>query len=165
MSRNDLRPFRNARGGHFQAEGYSMEANATFLRGEPVVFNGSGFIAECANDPSGVAGVAQESSIDIEGRIRATGTIIPVIEPRESQLWVCDRFATDGAATPATPSQANAIGRVGGLTLNGANWTVDTGAGNTILKIEDVIDRNNISVGNPAFLRGVGVRVIFRFIL
>lgn len=164
MSRNDIRPFRNARGGTFQAEGYSMEANATFLRGEPVVFNGSGFIAECANDPAGLAGIAQESSIDIEGRIRATGTIIPVIEPRDSQLWVCNNFATDGAATPATPSQANAIGRTAGLTLNGANWTVDTGAGNAILQIDDVIDRNGISLGNPSFIRGAGFNVIFRFL-
>lgn len=164
MSRNDIRPFKEARGSHFQCAGFSMAANATFLRGEPVVFNGAGFIDEAGNDPSGIVGIAQESTINIESAIRPAGTIISIIEVQDSQLWVCERFATDGAATPATPTQANSIGRLGGLTLNGPNWTVDTGAGNSILRVEDVLDRNNISVTNPAFSKGAGVRVIFRFV-
>ena len=162
--RNDIRVYRQARGGHFQCSPYSMAAGATFLPGEPVVFDGAGFIVEAGSDPAAVLGIAADSSIDIEGRIRTTGSSISVIEVNPSQLWVCDAFATDGAATPATPTQANAIGRTGGLTLNVATWTIDIGAANAILTIDDVIDRGGISVTKPGFVRGPGFHVIVRFL-
>lgn len=164
MSRNDIRIYSEARGGRFQCSGYSMVAGATFLPGEPVEFTGTGFIQEAGNNPSGIAGIAAESSIDIEGRIKPTGTVLSIHEPLSSQLWVCNAFATDGAATPATPNQANAIGRIAGLTLNASTWTVDTGAGNALLRIDDVMDRHGISITDPRFLRGPGFHVIFRFL-
>ena len=161
---HDIKTYRESHGGKFQVSSYSMASGATFLPGEPVVFDGAGFIVEASADPSAILGIATESTIDIEGRIRPDGTGISVIEVQASQLWLCNQFATDGAATPATPTQANSIGRTGGLTLNVTQWTVDIGAGNAILRIEDVMDRNGISITNPNFVRGTGYHVIFRFL-
>lgn len=163
MSAQDIRTYRADRGGKFQVSGYPMAAGASFLPGEPLVFNGSGAVVQATTDPASVIGISAYSSRDIDGNTVPTGSAISVIEPDNSQLWTCRRFATDGAGTAATPTQANAIGKTAGLTLSGSTWTVDTGAANTILRIEDVLDAFGRSVASPG-LHGTGNTVVFRFV-
>ena len=161
---HDIRPYREAKGGRFQCSAYSMGAGATFLPGEPVAFDGTGFIVEASTDPSNIAGIAAESSIDIEGRIRPTGIGISVMEPLPSQLWVCNQFSILENGTPAAPTQANSIGKLAGLVILNNQWVVSTGAGNPICRIDDVMDKHGVSITNPNFVRGPGYHVIFRFV-
>jgi len=145
-----------------------MASGATFTTGEPVVFDGSGFITEATTDPAGIAGIAAVPATDVDGRSLQVGTVISIHEALQNQIWVCDNFATDGAGTAATPTQANAIGKTAGLILRvvstGNVWVVDTGAGNTIIRIDDVIDANGWSVTNPILRHGTGRSVVFRFL-
>lgn len=164
MTIRDIRCYREARGGRLQVSGYSMASGATFTTGEPVVFDGSGFITEATTDPAGIAGIAAVPATDVDGISHVAGTIISIHEALQNQLWVCDNFATDGIGTAATPTQANAIGRTAGLVLRGAIWVVDTGAGNALLRIDDVIDANGWSVTNPLLRHGTGRSVVFRFL-
>jgi hypothetical protein len=160
----DIRCYREARGGRLQVSGYSMASGASFTTGEPVVFDGSGFITEATTDPASIAGIAAVPATDVDGISHLAGTVVSIHESHPNQLWVCDNFATDGAGTAATPTQANAIGKTAGLILTAGRWVVDTGAGNTILRIDDVIDANGWSVTNPLLRHGTGRSVVFRFL-
>jgi hypothetical protein len=168
MAKNDIRPFRSPLGGSTGLSAYPLAASQTFEDGEPVVAS-SGALAEAGDDPSEILGIAAASS---QGKtangadgVRPTGTLIQVVTGENNQLFISDMFATDGAGTAAVPTQANAVGVQGGLTLTGGNWYVDTGAANAILEIESVLDADGFMLGDPAVPQvGAGVSVVFRLL-
>lgn len=163
MAARDIRAYRASRGAHFQVSTYPMASGASFSVGEPIVFNGAGAVTRATTDPPVVVGISAFSSTDTDGAALTTGARISVVEADDSQLWLCTRFATDGAGTSATPTQANAIGKTAGFTLSGSTWAVDTGAANQILRIEDVLDTLSRSI--TGLVHGTGFFVIFRFLL
>ena len=164
MALNDIRPHSASRGGSQHARAYPMAASATFLRGEPTVLT-SGALDECGDDPDFVAGIAMMRGTDVDGAALATGSPITVLELAEDQDFVCNNFATDGAGTAATPTQANAIGLLAGFTLNGSDWFVDTGCANLLLEITDVLNSQGISITNPLHsYNTTGVSVVFKVV-
>lgn len=144
--------------------GFSLASNAAFEEGEPVIFNGSGSIVEAADDPITVAGIAGGRSTDADGVVWPAGTTVPVYQPVDSQRFVCNNFATDGAGTLVTPTSANASEQTAGFTLTGGGvWVVDTGAVNQLVQIELVLNSRGGSILSPA-QSTVGTQVVFRFL-
>jgi hypothetical protein len=165
VARNDIRPWRPDSGGFVEVTAFPLAAAQNFNEGEPVVFDGSGAIQEAADDPTTLAGIAATRSIDVDGVVRATGTPISTYRLSDSMTWVCRNFATDGAGTTATPTQANAIGQLAGLTLTGGGaWVVDTGTANLLFRIEDVVNASGVSITNPLFVDRTGVSVVMRIV-
>jgi hypothetical protein len=172
MARDDIRPFRAVNGGTHELKTGPMAAGAAFNMGEPVVWDGAGGLTEAADDPAAIFGIsavdasATAVSVFIRYLTRAAGTPIQVYDIDQDQLFICANFATDGAGTPATPTQANAIGVPAGLNLNLVTnlWSVDTGSANLICTVENVIDARANFITDPNVLTGTGVAVIFRFI-
>jgi hypothetical protein len=164
MARNDIRLWSAPRGGGDNVSAFPLAASQTFAEGDLVIFDGAGALTIAATDPQVVAGIAAERATDVDGASRAAGTLLSVYQPVDSQLWVCNNFATDGAATPATPTQANAVGLAAGFILDGSgNWFVDTGSGNAPVQIEYVLDGSGRSVTDPNTNPGAGTAVVFRF--
>lgn len=137
-----------------------LASSSTFSRGEPVVFNGSGYVGDASTDPAAVAGIAMTNAQWPDGTSHVQGYGVRV-RPLLKNIWYCDNFATDGAATSATPTVANAIGQLAGFTATGGSWYIDTGAANLLLLIETVLDANGIPITNPGGA-GTGTRVLFR---
>jgi len=167
VAANDIRPFASPHGSSELVTAYPIAASQTFREGEPVVFS-SGALNEASDDPAAISGIAMAPARlgagDPRGTAHAAGTPISVYRAVDSALFRCENFATDGAGTAATPTQANAIGVQAGLTLNGSDWYVDTGTTNILIQIEDVRDSNGHSIANPAIVAGAGAEVIFRFL-
>ena len=164
MTAYDIRPYDAPQGGVDFTSSFPLTASASFSEGEPVVLAAAGGIGECTDDPATVTGVSAVRSTDADGTVRATGTLISVIIPVDSQRFSCQNFATDGAGTLTTPTQANAIGESAGLSLTGVQWSVDTGTGNLIVEIDDVVDIHGFSINDPQHVPGTANAVIFRFI-
>lgn len=164
MARNDIRPFRSVQGGSDLMRGFPQAASAAFREGEPVVMT-AGALAEATDDPPVVTGIAATRAVDAFGTSFATGTMATVVVGVPTQQFVCFNFATDGAGTTATPTQANAIGALAGLTLDGSgNWWVDTGCANLLVQIDEVVDSTGRNITNPTNLPGSGFGVVFHFI-
>jgi len=178
MARNDIRAPLAHSGGSHRLTALPMAAGATFSMGEPVVWDGAGGIQEAADDPATIAGIAAVDATPAQmaavattpnfiGRYltRAAGTLCQVYEVDQDQWFVCPLFAIDGAGTPVTPTQANAIGQRAGLNLNltSDRWSVDTGSANLICVIEGVIDNRHNSITDPHVLNTAGTAVVFRF--
>lgn len=163
MASGDLRPFRSPEGG-VDLKFAPMAASASFLDGEVLVYS-SGAVTEGTSDPSSVAGIAASRATDPNSRFpRATGTLIQIYDTDGDERFRTKNFATDGAGTSATPTQANAIGQLAGLTLASSTWYVDTGAANLHVFIEDVLDSRGNSLSDPLANVGTGVEVVFRFV-
>ncbi len=172
MARNDIRPAQAHSGGVHLIRPLPMATGAAFETGEPVVWDGAGGIEEAADDPATIAGISAvpASATAVSAFIgrylaRAAGTLIQVYEPDPDQIFVCPNFATDGAGTPATPTQANAIGVLAGLSLNLVSdlWSVDTGSANLICQIDGVLDARRNLITDPNVLTTAGVGVAFHF--
>lgn len=134
-----------------------------FFEGEPV-YLASGVLTLCDSDPAQVDGISAARSTGGFASYQVAGTLIPVYETDRTNTFRSHFFATDGAATDAVPTQANAIGQVAGIILGGSNWYIDTGATNLILYIVDVWDNEGRSITNPNDNPGAGYWVVFRFI-
>lgn len=163
MARYDFRPYLSTVGGIDQIQGFSMAAGADFDEGEPVVLT-AGALGLAGNDPGEVAGIAAQRSVDVDNNALATNTRIAVYQPVDTQLWVTVNFATDGASTPAVPTQAD-IGTTGGFSLDAGTgvWYVDTGLATTLVFIEDVLNARGASITDPTVGGGPGFAVVFRF--
>ena len=103
-------------------------------------------------------------AVDEAGTSFATGTLATVTVGVPTQQFVCFNFATDGAGTAATPTQANAIGTLAGLTLASDVWSVDTGAANLLVQIDEVVDAVGRQITNPTNRPGAGLGVVFHFV-
>jgi hypothetical protein len=145
---------------------------AVHVAGEPVFLDADGDLAQCADDPTTIAGVALAPVARISGFFNpatgaawTTGDNTPYVAATEGQLFITDNFATDGNGTPAAPTRAH-IGDLAGVTrVTGPPivYFVDVGAAllmNTI--IVDVLDTNLESLQSPNST-GTGVHVVFRF--
>lgn len=166
MASRDIRPYKSM-SGHTELPKFQGPINASesFGEGEPLVFNAAGELAEAGDDPASVVGISAHRATDIDNIAFAAGTTISAYGVPDDQLYVCENFATDGAGTAATPTAANAIGVTGGLTFAGGAYSVDTGTGNTILEIFDVISTNTgDSISNPLISAHTADAVVFRFI-
>ena len=158
-----------------------LNAAESFVRGEPVQINSDGELAESGDDPVAVdfAGIALDSG-DTVGATDAIGTFrqsigqsqqgaspnLPTTSDATKYHKVSigstvesGNFATDGAGTLATPTQANAIGLGAGFTLNGGVYSIDVGVTNNVLVITDVLDNNGDSIANRA-TNATGVTVV-----
>jgi hypothetical protein len=174
MARNDIRPFRAANGGSNRIKTAPSGGTNGFAMGEPVVWDGAGGIEEAVDDPAAIFGITAVDNSPTEvsafiGRYltRPAGTLIQCYDIDQDQFFTCANFMVDGAA--ATPTQANAIGALGGLDFGMVTdlWSVDTGTGpgNFILQIDDVIDARGNSLTDPNVLNTAGVAVVFHFTL
>ena len=162
MAKNDI-TFYSSLGDGPSRKGFPVAASATFDEGDVVVVS-SGSVDEAGNDPASVNGIAAMRSTDYNGDSLATGSAVTVYSGGDTDTFRSAKFATDGAGTTATPTQANAIGVLAGFTDDGTNWWVDTGTANLLVRITDVIDAAGNSVTNPITNPGTGVAVLFRFI-
>lgn len=163
MAANDIRPYRSVQGGSDLMAGYPQAASATFREGEPVVLT-AGALAECGDDPPVVHGIAATRATDAFGTSFATGTTATVVLGVPTQQFVAFNFATGGAGVAVTPTQANAIGQLAGLSLTTGTWFVDTGAANLLVEIDDVVDSAGRKITNPTNGAGTGFGVVFHFI-
>lgn len=171
MARNDIRPALTTHGGTHLIKPLPMASGAAFSTGEPVVWDGAGGIDMAGDDPASIAGIAAapssttEVSTFIRYLSRAAGTLIPVYDVDDETWFYCENFATDGAGTLVTPTQANAIGQPAGLNygLVADQWSVDTGSANLICVIEQVVDSRGNSITDPNIITGSGAAVVFRF--
>lgn len=174
MARNDIRPAMSHHGGTHFIKPLPMASGADFSMGEPVIWDGAGGIDMAADDPAAIAGIAAVDSSATAvspfiGRYlaRPAGTTIQVYDVEEDQWFICSNFATDGAGTLVTPTQANAIGQPAGLNygLVADQWSVDTGSANLICVIEAVIDARGNLITDPLHVTTAGVSVVFRFLI
>lgn len=156
MAANDFRVHREP-----SAVGFPQAASAAFREGEPVVVS-SGGVTEAADDPAFVTGIAATRAVDVDGVSLATGAKSTIYMLDASTYFQTVNFATDGAGTSATPTQANAVGQVAGFSLTGGTWYVDTGAANPIVRIEAVLDARGQALGDDRVLPGTGKIVVFR---
>ena len=164
MAKGDLRPHRSPRGGHFEISGYPTATVTAFNEHEPLLFV-SGQVTLSGNDPAAIVGIAAEPNTDVDGAFLADNDTVGVYQVGGEELWISVNFATDGSSTATVPTQANAIGQPAGLTVDGSGrWFVDTGAGNLLVLIEDVLDAVNLPITDPALNTGPGRSVVFRFL-
>jgi hypothetical protein len=146
---------------------YPIAAAQSFEPGEVVLVQAAGTLAEAADDPASVAGITMGSSQGKdtngdEGTV-PTGTSIPIYKPGNGQLFITQNFATDGAGTLVTPTQAH-VGDTAGFTLSSGVWLVDTGAANAHVEVVAVLDGNGQPVGDGTVRSaGTGVSVVFGF--
>lgn len=139
---------------------------ATFREGEPVVLDGSNELVECAVvDPPVITGIAVEPAVSrssMMAGLEISDTFRLVERWTPNNTFVCRYFATDGAGTLATPTQANAVGQAGNLYSNGTQWTFDTGAANNNAVGIDVLDGNGNSLQNDLVPNTAGAFVVIR---
>ena len=164
------------RSGCHEIREYPLETSQTFEQGEPVVVDlASGEIEECATDPVMVTGIAAGTSLnrvpaaggDLDGGTAlADNTLIGVYLPTDNTLFCCDaeNFATDGAATEATPTAANAVGETAGFTTDGTDWRIDTGANNRHVVIEALYNVDGQNVKDPLANSTTAALITFSFI-
>lgn len=164
MTAHDILPYTAAGGGSDNTSDYPLTASASFSEGEPVTLAAAGGVGEAADNPESIIGIAAVRSTDADGTAQTTGTPITVYRTTDTQQFWSQNFATDGAGTAATPTQANAIGESAGLDLSGGVWTVDTGKGNLLVRIDDVIDIHGFSIADPRTPFGTANAVVFTFI-
>lgn len=167
MARNDIRPYLSSQGGHPRMDIAPLGSGASFVEGEPLVYS-SGAVSEAGSDPGSVAGIAAvpASPTAVSNFVRfarAAGTSIQFY-PSDDQKFICENFATDGSGTATTPTQANAVGQGAGFILNGSDWYIDTGAGNLLVLIEQVLDSRHNDITDPNLNVGTGSAVVFRFL-
>ena len=163
MARDDIRPWRSPTGGE-EILSFPVTAAQSFLRGEPVALIAAGTLSIAGSDPASIEGIAAHQATDRQGTALAVGSRVAVTGTPDTQVWRCDNFATDGSGTAATPTQANAQGELAGLVLNGSDWYVDTGAGNLLVVIDDVLDENGNIISDIRTLFGTATSVLFRFV-
>lgn len=157
MAANDFRVHRAP-----SVAGFPQASAATFREGEPVVLS-SGGVTEASDDPATVTGIAATRAVNVDGTSLSTGARASVYELRSDTYFQTLNFATDGAGTAATPTQANAVGQLAGFTLTGGgSWVLDTGAANLIVRVEAVLDARGQMLGDPNVLPGTGAIVVFR---
>ena len=175
MARNDIRCAVQVPGG---MGAYQINATifgaSTFEEGEPVTVSAiNGYLGESGDDAAIIAGISAGSSLGMSANgelgtlaavARPDGTWIPIYKPVDGQIFLCSSFATDGAGTAVVPTIANALGRTGGFTFDGANYIVDLGCANHHVEIVAVIDANAIPLGDTLRTPGAGVTVVFGFI-
>ena len=168
MAKNDIRPSRPSSGGTQHITAYPLTTGQTFEEGEVVVVAAAGTLSEAADDPATVAGISAGGS---QGRntagglsvsTRPDGTMIPIYTATDEQVFETYNLATDGAGTLVTPTLAH-VGDNAGFTLNGGQWSVDTGAGNEHVEIIEVLDVNGAPLGDQNS-RTVGAGVTVRFV-
>ena len=162
MAARDLQFF-NAMGGSEERLSYALGANQSIFEGEPVVVAASGLASECGDDPSTVDGIAAHRSRDVDNRAFTGGRRLTVNGVSPDQIFKTKNFATDGAGTLAVPDTTH-IGDLGGLTLSGGVWYVDTGTANDILMVTGVRDVSGRDVLDPLISAGTGVYVLFKFL-
>jgi len=168
-------------GPYIRVEYFPLNASESFAPGEPVYLNSDGEVQESGDDPTVVTflGVAITSGdtarssdpvgsfvrrigqyqITGDGFTPTTSDMVAVAVCMPGASIKCRNFATDGAGTAATPTQANAIGETAGFTLDGSgNYSIDTGvtAAREMLQIVEVLDDNG---QNIVFSGGTGTQV------
>ena len=174
MAARDLMPHVSPSGSPLTSA-YPVAAATTILVGEPVVLNAGGELVLAGTNPAAVLGVAAESSVRSGSHLPggayanttfAAGRKVTVYKPTDDALFKTLNFARDGAGTAVTPAQTD-LGDQAGFTLVGGVWMLDTGAGNLIAEVEDILDAQ----GNPiaiaagqSILFGVATTVVFRFL-
>jgi len=147
-----------------------LTASQDFNSGDVVVLTAAGTISEASDDPASVAGVASEDSTDADGASYPAGRYLSFSSTASASCFITSNFATDGAGTAATPTQAN-VGDLAGLTLSGGIWSIDTGTANTPCEIMAVINWTGTQLGSDTFVAGQEVddpglpatRIVFRF--
>ena len=165
MAARDIMPWTSPTGAELRAQ-YPLAAGQTCLEGEPVAFS-AGTLVEASDDPAAIVGIAAMRAEGMGPGLAAvsfdTGHPITVYGITDSQRFICGNFATDGAGTAATPTQANAIGQSAGLTLSSGNWSIDTGTANLLCTILDVLDVRKRSIQDPLTGPSTGSFVVVRF--
>ena len=184
MAKGDLiLPDPDDYGPFIRVDHWGLNASETFAVGEPVYLNTDGEAQESGDDPAPTAfgGIALSSGdtarssdpvgtfvrrvgqyqISGDGHTPTTNDLVAVAVCMPGATIKCNNFATDGAGTAATPTQANAIGETAGLTLASGSYSIDTGvtAGNEFLHIIDVLDANGQSI---VFSGAAGVTPVAR---
>lgn len=175
MAARDLMPYISPRGGSTLTSAYPIGAGETFLQGEPVVLDANGNLTISGSNPAAVLGIAAENYEDAGSHldtgaygtpVAVTGRKITIYRPTDDQLFITQNFATDGLGNATTPA-ATDLGDQAGLILNGGFWVLDTGAGNKICEVEDVLDEQKQPISTPAgsgLLFGTALWVVFRFL-
>jgi hypothetical protein len=164
MARNDIRPY----SGPQCKKSAPKVASGAFRQGEPVIVT-SNDVTEAGDDPAAIFGIAaMDADPTAQNAMtrftQPTGAPITVYDIDDAELFQCNNFATDGAGTAATPTQANAVGVEAGLTLASGTWSVDTGTANLLVFIEKVLDARGNSIADPFVNAGTGATVVFRFL-
>lgn len=167
MSVQDVMPFQ----GDPQRHAAPIAASESFLAGELLILGTGGTIAEAADDPSSIDGIAAMNATTRNSvgflqpaAARATGEMVTYYAVDTETIWEAQRFATAGAGVAVTPTQGNAIGELAGFTFTGGNWILDTGANNDITKIINVRDTAGNLLTNPNIHSLTGSTVLFRFL-
>ena len=167
MARNDIQPFSATDGSH-EVVVFPLAASQSVAQGEPVAVT-AGELSEATDDPPAIKGIAVAptffGTLNGNTTVRPTGTLIQCYSTARRQTFYSKNFATDGAGTAATPTVANATGRLAGLTLTGGgSWVVDTGCDNLIVEILEVRTANGSILGEPKTAGLTGTTVVFRFL-
>ncbi len=165
MASNDILPYRSMNGSDLPRFQGPINAAESFGAGEPLTWNAAGELTEAGDDPATVTGISCTQATDVDGIALAAGTTISVYGVPSGMLFICRQFATDGAGTAVTPTAANAIGVLAGLTRAAGIYSIDIGTGNDVIEIMDVIDlTTGDSISNPLISAHTAGAVIFRFI-
>jgi len=162
MSARDISWY-SSRDGSPDPMSFPVTATQTFLEGEPTVLVAAGTLSEASDDPASITGIAAHRSTDIDSASFGVGRRITVYRNTPGQVFRTQNFSTDGAGTAATPTLSN-IGDAAGFTFTGGVWSLDTGTGNLLCRILDVLDSQGQSLSDPHLLTGTGSIVLFEFI-
>ncbi len=145
----------------------TLTAATTILAGEPIVVTGGavpGRVTEAATNPATVLGVIAGTTVDADtGAAAPVGTSVTFYPAEPENEFKTTNFATDGNGTAAAPTIDN-VGDSAGLILAGGTWSVDTGAGNGIIEVTEVLNRQGFNIDDPHTVDGTGAQVLFRFI-
>lgn len=141
---------------------FPVTSGSGIREGEPVAVAAAGTLSEATDDPSTVDGIAAHAVRDVDGVRFDAGTQVAVYAVDPDQIFRTENFATDGGGTAATPT-ATRVGELAGLTLSGADWSLDVGTANLICQIVGVLDSNGRNLSDPNLLPGTGQTVLFRF--
>jgi hypothetical protein len=144
----------------------------TFVEGEVLVGDATGYIGEAATNPATVTGISLASSLGMSAtgevghlsdQARPVGTLIQFYKPASGQLFTCSNL-TENSSTRATPTIANVFDTAG-FYFDNTNWWVDTNASNVHVEIVAVLDSRGAPLGDTTIRTvGTGVAVVFGFL-
>ena len=179
MALNNILPFtaNGAGGSHYEIRWFQCLDASPAVTGEPVVVDSNGFLDECADDPSQIAGIA--AGVPVNGfsgatlnyplvnglnpdRAIAAADALPVIMAGPNQLFITNTLLSNGSAFATTPTLAH-IGDFASLDLISGVWGLRPGGGtNQFCKIVDVLDARGRSLSTPFANPGTGVSTVFK---
>ena len=150
MARNDIRCAVLAPDGMWY---YHIDSGivgaTTFEEGEPVTIqDASGALQESGDDNSVITGISAGNSQErttngIGISTKPDGSVIQVYKAIRGNVFACGHFGTAGTGATTTPTLANAMGETAGITNDGTNYVVDTGAANHLVEITGVYYAQN----------------------